>query len=78
MTSTADSSTEAAIADLQSRVAFQEDTLQSLNKIIAAQDASIAKLQQQLQVLNRKVMDLAEAVEHKPMSVGDEPPPPHY
>lgn len=70
--------TEQAIADLQTRVAFQEDTLHALNEVITTQDAVIARMQEQLRVLNKKLDDIANSLEQRATAVGDEPPPPHY
>jgi SlyX protein len=71
------SSKEAAIADLQSRVAFQEDTLQALNQVIADQDAGIRQLQKQVQLLNKKLNDVASNIGQGGSADGEETPP-HY
>lgn len=71
-------SPEQAIADLQTRVAFQEDTLHALNEVIASQDVVISRLQEQMRVLNKKLDDVANSLDQRPTSAGDEPPPPHY
>ncbi len=70
-------SKESAIADLQSRVAFQEDTLQALNQVIADQDAGIRQLQKQVQLLNKKLNDIANNIGQGGSQEGEEPPP-HY
>ena len=61
------------IIDLQSRLAHQEDLLHSLNKVIAAQDTAILKLNQQLQLQQNKLDDVTYTLE----SSGIEKPP-HY
>lgn len=61
------------IDDLQSRLAHQEDMLQSLNKIIVAQDKNIIGLNQQLQQQQNKLDDVSYSIE----SSGVEKPP-HY
>lgn len=71
------STADETLAELQSRMAFQEDTLHSLNQVIATQDASIARLQKQMQVLNTKLNDLATAVDESTGS-DDQEVPPHY
>lgn len=68
---------DAAIADLQSRIAFQEDTLHKLNKVIADQDSGIRQLQQQVQLLNKKLNDVASNIGQGGNSDGEEAPP-HY
>lgn len=66
------------IADLQSRIAFQEDTLQTLNQVVAAQEAAIVRLQQQLTILNKRINEVAVSLEHTAGASGEEAPPPHY
>lgn len=78
MTSPDITTVDKAIADLQSRVAFQEDTLQTLNQVVAAQEANIMRLQQQLTILNKRINDVASSVEHNAGAPGEEAPPPHY
>ena len=73
-----DENTTAAVAELQSRLTFQEDTLQDLNKVIAGQDVSIARLQEQVRVLNNKLNELVNTVDQRGGALDDEPPPPHY
>ena len=61
------------IDDLQSRLSYQEDFLQSLNDVIANQDALIAQLQQQLQQNQQRLDAVAFS-----MSPKDTEKPPHY
>ncbi|ANG62013.1 SlyX protein [Marinobacterium aestuarii] len=63
--------------DLESRIAFQEDTLDTLNAIVARQDIEIQRLTSMVKALSGQVKQLAPA----PASaddMADEPPPPHY
>lgn len=69
--------TQSAVTELQSRVTFQEDTLQTLNRIIAAQDAKITRLQKQVQLLNDKLKDLVNTIDQGAGS-NEQEPPPHY
>ena len=48
---------QAQIHDLQSRLAHQEDTLDTLNAIVTEQDTLIRGLQQQLQQSQKKLED---------------------
>lgn len=68
------------VEDLQSRLAFQEQTLADLNDVVARQTEQIDRLEQQLRALAGKYRDLREAVEQAPE--GDSPladeRPPHY
>lgn len=65
------------LIELQTRVAFQEDTLQQLNQVIALQDQDIRELQQQLKLLAKRFDDslyTQDQVAAKP----EEERPPHY
>ncbi len=62
------------IADLEARLAFQDDTIQTLNDVLVAQQRSVERLQAQLGVLARRQEDLQSRVG----SEEDEAPPPHY
>lgn len=66
----------ARVEELESRLAFQEDTLSQLNDVIAVQDANIRALISRLQELGDKYRDLSYEMQGsgKP---GDEKPP-HY
>lgn len=48
------------IEDLQTRLAFQEDAIDHLNKTVARQDQLIELLQQQVQHLYGQVKQLSE------------------
>lgn len=62
------------IAELEMRISFQEDTLQSLNDVLSRQQLEIDRLQQLLRLLARRQEELAGAI---PDEVVDERPP-HY
>jgi SlyX protein len=61
--------------DLESRIAFQEDTLDTLNAIVARQDIDIQRLTSMVKALSGQVKQLAPASAD---DLADEPPPPHY
>ncbi len=65
--------------DVQSRLAFQEQTLAELNDVVAGQAEQISRLEQQMQALVGKYRDLRDAVEERPSESNpvDERPP-HY
>lgn len=66
---------EERLIELESRLAFQEHTLQDLNDIVAAQQQEISILRQALQELDRRL----RAVTPQPVaSAAEETPPPHY
>lgn len=67
---------EEEIEDLQSRLAFQEDAIDHLNKTVAQQSEKIDQLQQQLQIVYGSIKVLAEQQGTEGIS-GIEIPP-HY
>ncbi|QIK81533.1 SlyX family protein [Lysobacter sp. HDW10] len=67
---------EERLVELESRIAFQDDTIQALNDALA--DAQMALSKQQL-VLKRIVEELKSARgAGVTIDAADEPPPPHY
>lgn len=65
------------LIELETRVAFQEDTLTQLNQVVAKQDQEILTLQQQLRLLAKRLDDALYVQEQgivKPL----EERPPHY
>jgi SlyX protein len=65
------------VIDLQTRIVFQEDTLQQLNAVVAQQDQEIRELQQQLKLLAKRFDDALYAQEQGGTAVVNERPP-HY
>jgi SlyX protein len=66
---------EARLTELESRLSFQEHTLQELNDIIAAQQQELGVLRLALQELDRRL----RALTPQPVAgLEDETPPPHY
>ena len=66
---------EERLIELESRLAFQEHTLQELNDIVAAQQQEIGILRLALQELDKRLRAMAP----QPVaSVEEEAPPPHY
>ena len=59
---------EARIETLETRVAYQEHTIEALNQALTAQWKEIDRLTRELVRLGDRL----------PASPGDEPPPPHY
>lgn len=68
-------SLELRVMELESRLAFQDDTLLTLSDEIARQQRDIERLQLQLTALARRQEDLQGQMGEP---LGDEPPPPHY
>ena len=63
------------IDELESRVAFQDDLIESLNEIVARQDREILLLSKRVADLESKVEDIAAAA---PAAGDGHEPPPHY
>lgn len=61
--------------ELESRLAFQDDTIQALNDVIAAQQLELGRLRRSLELLAQRQADFAAQL---PDGGGDEAPPPHY
>ena len=65
------------LIDLQTRVAYQEDTLAQLDQIVTKQDADIMQLQQQVRLLAKKLDEPLYSQEQGGGGVDSERPP-HY
>lgn len=66
---------EDRVADLEIRLVFQDDTIQSLSETVAAQQMEMEKLRRAVEVLARRQADLASSL---PTGGDDDQPPPHY
>lgn len=66
----------ARVEELETRQAFQEDTLTQLNDVIAAQDASIRALTAHLRELRDRYQDLSGELQDGDKDSGEKPP--HY
>lgn len=65
------------IADLQTRLAFQEDALQEMSNQIALQAQELQMARQQIQLLNQKLNELFNQLDQRAAAPADERPP-HY
>ncbi len=65
------------LIDLQTRVAYQEDTLEQLNQVITQQDADIVQLKQQIRILAQRLEDSLRSQVQGEEQILDERPP-HY
>lgn len=68
---------EEQLIDLQTRVAYQEDTLMQLNEVITRQDADIVQFKQQLRLIAQRLDELSSNPAQRDGEVVDERPP-HY
>ncbi|MCP4413555.1 MAG: SlyX family protein [Gammaproteobacteria bacterium] len=60
---------------VETRQAFQEDTIESLNKEIIQQQQDIKNLEIKTNILEERIKEAASA---SPETQQEEPPPPHY
>ncbi|GAB5344919.1 SlyX family protein [Pseudomonas fluorescens] len=62
------------VTDLESRLAFQDDTIDTLNSILVAQQRAVERLQLQMMALLKRQEEMVGQFE----SSEEEAPPPHY
>ncbi len=65
------------LVELETRVAYQEDTLQQLNQIVTEQDKQLLRLQEHIRLLAEKLMSLEGGLEQISGATVSERPP-HY
>ena len=63
------------LTDLEIKLAFQEDLVDSLNQVVTAQQRELELLQGQVRLLYQQLKSLQPS---DISSVADEAPPPHY
>lgn len=63
------------IAELETRLAHQEQTIEELSSVVAEQAQLVALLREQVRRLSGQMGELADVVSEK---APDDPPPPHY
>lgn len=66
---------EERLTEIESRVAFQDDTIQQLNDVIVRQQQDIEQLTEELQLLKQQMQALAPSLV---VDQAQETPPPHY
>ncbi|WP_439861393.1 SlyX family protein [Pseudomonas sp. MBLB4136] len=67
-------SVEARITELESRLAFQDDTIQALNDELVAQQRVLERVQLQLEALAKRQEEIGGQLD----TADDEALPPHY
>ncbi|MDC7224649.1 MAG: SlyX family protein [Spirochaetales bacterium] len=66
--------TEDRIITLETKISYQEDLIQELSRIIADQEARLARQEERSKLLAHKVATLTELLEEAPA----DRKPPHY
>ncbi|OMH30228.1 SlyX family protein [Motiliproteus sp. MSK22-1] len=66
---------EERIIELETRQAFQDDTIEDLSNTIAKQQRQIDDLTQMVKIINKQMKTLPQDMS---ADSADEPPPPHY
>jgi len=65
---------EPRVIELETRLAFQDDTIQALNDVVVAQGQVIERLQLQMAELIKRYEEMVGQYGNE----GEEAPPPHY
>lgn len=71
-------SLQSRVDELETRLAFQDDTLQALNEQLAHQQSVTEQQQQMLQVLYAQVRDVQDASSAEGAAPDSQERPPHY
>ena len=65
------------VNELQSKLAFQEDALTSLNDVVIGLQRDLIELRQLMMAINQRVSDQGEII-NTHASIDIDAPPPHY
>lgn len=63
------------LTDIEIKLAFQDDLLEALNRIVSGQQRQIDLLQGELQILYGQLKSMQQGISDAPV---EETPPPHY
>jgi len=66
----------ARVDELETRLAFQDDTIQSLNDALGQQQIALDRVERSLQLIAKRQSDIASLMPGD--SIDDNQPPPHY
>ena len=66
---------EQRLTELETRMAFQDDTIQKLNDVVVAQQDQLDRMFEELKYLNEKIKAIGSGLV---ASEDQETPPPHY
>ena len=68
---------EAQLDNLEMQLTFQEDTINSLNKLVTEQTQQMTEMQKQIRWLGKRLKQMQES-QSTDSDPAAEPPPPHY
>jgi SlyX protein len=68
---------ESRLDEVESRLAFQDDLIESLNRVVARQELELADLSRRLRTLEGRINDIADTA-GAPGSDPAHEVPPHY
>lgn len=66
------------LEQLESQLAFQDDTIESLNQLVTQQNKELSEIHEQLRWLGRKLNQMQANDSAADTDPNNEPPPPHY
>ena len=67
-------SVEARVTELETRLAFQDDTIQALNDVLVVQQRTLERMQRQVAALIKRQDEMGGQFE----ASEEDAPPPHY
>lgn len=65
------------LIDIETKLQYQEDTIQQLDKVIVQQQSIIEELNRRVELMEKKTQELNESADNGSHSDHDEKPP-HY
>lgn len=66
------------LADLESRLAFQDDTIETLNQLVTQQSEQLQRMEQRLKFLAQRLQQLQERSDDQESNDPADEVPPHY
>ncbi|RUO53635.1 SlyX family protein [Pseudidiomarina homiensis] len=66
------------LADLESRMAFQDDTIETLNQLVIQQSDQLHRLEHKMKLLGQRLQQLQERSDDQQANDPADEVPPHY